>query len=228
MVKATTLFTAFTPLLMIQSLNEISSSSCIADALLSIWRGGVSGRLLAVQFTGGILATAPPLQAQNEDDGTSHRRVGAGDAGSDWSYVIHTGRVWKEAGDGGLSRAAIPFALVRDGSECTRNGVVTFVFNKSGNISFAAVQLDGGTCAETELCLLEAVYTPASLDDQARAIESVMRCAADAWLPLVQGSGGITLTLTPDDQLHYVMRDAGEDIWLNAGTESAAVTSLCE
>jgi hypothetical protein len=153
----------------------------------------------------------------------------AGSSGNaDWSYVIDTGRVWREQGDGGFSRAAIPFLLVREGTDCARKGAVTFLFDDTDARSQAAVQLAAGSCAEPELGLLEAVYTPASLGNQALETESVMSCAADAWLPLVQGRGGITMMLSPDDQLHYVMRDAGEETWLKASSESAAVTGLCD
>lgn len=64
-----------------------------------------------------------------------------------WDYAIGAGRVWDEPGDGGLSRAALPFALIETNANCTHNGVVTFLFNDSGAVSNVAWQIASETCA---------------------------------------------------------------------------------
>jgi len=50
-----------------------------------------------------------------------------------WDYILSPGRVWDENGDTGYSRASFPFALVEKNANCTHNGVMTFLFNDSGN-----------------------------------------------------------------------------------------------
>lgn len=62
-----------------------------------------------------------------------------------WNYIVGPGRVWKENGDNGYSRAAFPFALVQRNANCTHNGVMTFLFNNSG-ISKVRYQITQGTC----------------------------------------------------------------------------------
>jgi hypothetical protein len=76
--------------------------------------------------------------------------------------------------------------------------------------------------------VLEAVYSPASVGAQARGIESVLGCAADNWLPLVQGRGGISLMLMPDNTAYYALRDGDTALWLDAAQQSAAIGSLCD
>jgi hypothetical protein len=149
---------------------------------------------------------------------------------SQWGYVIDTGRVWRESGDQGFSRAAIPFALVQHGTGCMQAGTLTFLFRDNGATSKAVYQL-AGNCEASPFDgrgSLEAVYTPASLGNQALGIESVMGCAADTWLPLVQGRGGITMVLTADDSSHFVLSDADQHLWLDAAGESAAISGLCD
>jgi len=65
-----------------------------------------------------------------------------------WNYIIGPGRVWKEAGDNGYTRAAFPLTLVQRNQNCVHNGSVTFLFNKnaSPNISHAAYQFTGEGC----------------------------------------------------------------------------------
>lgn len=61
-----------------------------------------------------------------------------------WDFIISPGRVWNEDGDeeGTWSRASFPFALVtNDHSRQTYNGVMTFVFRNSGEISNVAYQI---------------------------------------------------------------------------------------
>ncbi len=63
-----------------------------------------------------------------------------------WDIAIEPGRVWSEAGDAGWTRAALPFALVEVNSNCTHNGVLTFLF-RDGEISRVAWMIASETCA---------------------------------------------------------------------------------
>jgi hypothetical protein len=112
-----------------------------------------------------------------------------------------------------------------------QEGIVTFLFSSDGATSRAAYRLFGADCGPHPAAssgVLEAVYTPASVGNQASAIESVMACAAETWLPQVQGRGGISLVLLPDDTTQFVLSDATGSMWLDAGDESAAISSLCD
>jgi hypothetical protein len=62
----------------------------------------------------------------------------------------------------------------------------------------------------------------------ALGIEAVLACAADNWLPLVQGRGGFSLVLLPDNTVHYELRDGDTVMLLDAAQQSAAMGSLCE
>ncbi len=64
-----------------------------------------------------------------------------------WDTVWTPGRVWREAGDGDWSRAALPFALVEKNANCTHNGLLTFLFNSQGEITRTAWQIGSETCA---------------------------------------------------------------------------------
>ena len=47
-----------------------------------------------------------------------------------WRIIISPGTVWFEAGDGGMSRASFPFALVSDVFNEVHNGLATFVYDE--------------------------------------------------------------------------------------------------
>jgi len=63
-----------------------------------------------------------------------------------WEYILQPGRVWTEPGDGSWSRAALPFSLQEQGANCTHNGMLSWVFDKAGNVSRVAYQISGETC----------------------------------------------------------------------------------
>jgi hypothetical protein len=65
-----------------------------------------------------------------------------------WNYIIGPGRVWREAGDDGYMRAALPFALVQRNQNCVHNGAMTFLFSntKSPHISNVYYQITQETC----------------------------------------------------------------------------------
>ena len=64
----------------------------------------------------------------------------------DWNWIVEPGRVWSEPGDGGLTRAALPFALQERNANCTHNGMLTFLFGADGTVSNAAFEIAGETC----------------------------------------------------------------------------------
>jgi hypothetical protein len=65
----------------------------------------------------------------------------------DWEWLLEPGQVWQEAGDGGVTRASLPFALREVGANCLHNGVLTFVFGENGAISRVAYQISSETCS---------------------------------------------------------------------------------
>ena len=90
-----------------------------------------------------------------------------------WNIILEPGRVWQESGDGGFSRASIPFALTPKGSNATFNGTMTFLFDDQ-HISKVWYQVTQETTSYTRANLwglLDAVYHPGSVAgaDQIRA-----------------------------------------------------------
>ncbi len=91
----------------------------------------------------------------------------------DWYYILEPGRVWKENGDNGYSRASIPFSLQENGANCTHNGVLTFLFKNDGSVSKVAYQIAGETCQYFRFNawgLVAATYTPQTVSGAAAAI----------------------------------------------------------
>jgi hypothetical protein len=80
-----------------------------------------------------------------------------------WEVILEPGRVWNEAGDHGLTRAAIPFSLQERNANCTHNGVLMFLFGTDGTVSRAAMQVASETCLYLHVdlwALLQARYRP--------------------------------------------------------------------
>lgn len=80
-----------------------------------------------------------------------------------WDLILEPGRVWNENTDQGYSRVALPFALVEYNQNCTHNGVLTFLFNDSGQTSNLQYQIASETCAYYQFNLygrLNINYTP--------------------------------------------------------------------
>lgn len=91
----------------------------------------------------------------------------------EWEFVLAPGRVWNENGDGGYSRAAIPFALQQKNQNCVHNGVLSFLFSTSGSISKVAYQMASETCSYFKVNMwgvLGASYTPQVISDAATRI----------------------------------------------------------
>ena len=79
-----------------------------------------------------------------------------------WNYIIGPGRVWNESSDNGYSRVAFPFALIQRNSNCTQNGVMTFLFNAT-TVSKVRYQVTQETCVYFKFNMwgqLSATYTP--------------------------------------------------------------------
>jgi hypothetical protein len=88
-----------------------------------------------------------------------------------WEFILEPGRVWDEAADHGLTRAAVPFSLEERNANCMHNGVLTFLFGKSGKVSDVAWQIGSETCIYFKFDMwgrAAAVYTPGAVADAAR------------------------------------------------------------
>jgi hypothetical protein len=83
-----------------------------------------------------------------------------------WEFILEPGVAWREAGDGGLSRAALPFALQERNANCVHNGVLTFMFDEQA-ISRVAYQIASETCAYFQADLWGVL--PASFERRAPA-----------------------------------------------------------
>jgi hypothetical protein len=79
-----------------------------------------------------------------------------------WNIILEPGRVWQESGDGGYSRASIPFALTVKGGNATFNGTLTFLYSEQG-VSKVWYQVTQETTSYTRANLwglLAATYHP--------------------------------------------------------------------
>lgn len=63
-----------------------------------------------------------------------------------WSITAGVGAVWDEATDNGYSRAAFPYTIKQNNTNCEANGLATFLFNSNGDISKVHVQNVAETC----------------------------------------------------------------------------------
>ena len=82
-----------------------------------------------------------------------------------WNLILEPGRVWREAGDGGYSRASLPFALTVKGGNATFNGTMTFLFDEKG-VSKVWYQVTQEITSNTRANLwglLDAAYHPGAV-----------------------------------------------------------------
>ncbi len=82
-----------------------------------------------------------------------------------WTTILGPGKVWKEDGDNGLSRASLPFAIVQRNSNCTHNGLLTFLFDDT-SVSRVHYQITQETCAYFQgdfWGLVDANYIPGAV-----------------------------------------------------------------
>ena len=104
----------------------------------------------------------------------------------DWTWIVEPGRAWSEPGDGGLTRAALPFALQERNANCTHNGMLTFLFGADGAVSHAAFEIANETCRYRKFDawgLVAARYAPGAVTD-AEAIVRRHEEVVAARLPL--------------------------------------------
>ncbi len=97
-----------------------------------------------------ITKSLPPFDFSFVSDGGALiplQRGPIAGAHRDWEWLLEPGALWQEAGDGGLTRAALPFALREKGANCLHNGVLSFVFDGGGKISRVYYQISSETCA---------------------------------------------------------------------------------
>lgn len=94
-----------------------------------------------------------------------------------WEFVIQPGPVWDEPGDGGWTRAALPFALKEKREDCTHNGLMTFLFREGGEVSAVAFQLTNQTCRYLQFDMsgkLSAEYVPGEVDGAQQLIAETL------------------------------------------------------
>jgi CubicO group peptidase (beta-lactamase class C family) len=126
-----------------------------------------------------------------------------------WNIIVSPGRVWREAADGGYSRASFPFVLTDNYVGQARNGLATFVFDSTG-ISPVAIQISQETAPVDSYTtanfagMIPALYTPHSFPDADRHIldfhaEIATRPSIRPWTELPYGvftqrffKGGLT------------------------------------
>ncbi len=63
-----------------------------------------------------------------------------------WSITAGVGAVWDEAGDNGYTRAAFPYTIKQNNTNCEHNGLATFLFKNDGSVSNVQVQNVAETC----------------------------------------------------------------------------------
>jgi hypothetical protein len=81
----------------------------------------------------------------------------------EWEFILEPGRVWDEPGDGGYTRAALPFTLEERNANCMHQGVLTFLFHGDGKVSDVAFEIGHETCAYFQFDwwgYAQAAYTP--------------------------------------------------------------------
>ncbi|HRD27008.1 MAG TPA: hypothetical protein PLO65_01775, partial [Caulobacter sp.] len=134
-------------------------------------------------------ATLPPLDVDFVQDGGDllpvRRGVVVGDHPA-WDWVVEPGRVWREAGDRGWLRAAVPFALQERNANCLHNGMLTFLFKPDGSVSRLALEIASETCAYLKFdawATVPARLAPAAVPE-ADAIVAAWREEIAARLPV--------------------------------------------
>jgi hypothetical protein len=83
--------------------------------------------------------------------------------------LLSPGRVWSEPGDGGMSRASFPFAMVNQINNATYNGIATFLFDDT-RVSALRLQVIQETAAWAKVDLwaqIPMTYTPGALAEEA-------------------------------------------------------------
>ncbi len=131
---------------------------------------------------------------------------------ADWYYILEPGRVWKETGDYGYSRVALPFSLQENGENCTHNGVLSFLFKDDGSISKVAYQIASETCQYFQFNmwgLSDATYTPKPISGAINLIKAY------------EAEVAARMPVKPISQLAVDYPEAGLNI-ANIGSEQSA------
>ena len=123
-----------------------------------------------------------------------------------WNYILGTGRVWRETGDAGYTRASLPFALVQRNQNCVHNGAMTFLFSatKSPRISRVFYQIAQETCYPMKFDswgMLEADFSPGPIPHAGEirehfAAEQSHRLPTKPWSALAEKFPGKSFDLT--------------------------------
>lgn len=135
-----------------------------------------------------------------------------------WEYLLEPGRVWQEADDHGLARAAIPFSLQERNENCLHHGVLSFLFGGAGVISHVAFQISSETCLYFQFDLwgmARARYTPRELPEAASTVRAYemevgtrlpvrpIAALADDYPGADPGEFGATAEVTPASMTAY-------------------------
>ncbi|HEY0938479.1 MAG TPA: hypothetical protein VGE08_00155 [Steroidobacter sp.] len=103
----------------------------------------------AARKSRGAIGHLPQLDFEFVQDGDVIIPVRRGHVQSDdayWEFIVEPGVAWRESGDDGMSRTALPFALQERNANCVHNGVLTFLFDER-SVSRVAYQIGSETCA---------------------------------------------------------------------------------
>jgi hypothetical protein len=90
-----------------------------------------------------------------------------------WEWLAAPGRVWRQPGDGDLTRAALPVALEERNANCVHNGALLILFRPDGSVARAAVQIDTETCAYFRFdawSVVPAAFAPGAVSGAAAVI----------------------------------------------------------
>jgi hypothetical protein len=93
-----------------------------------------------------------------------------------WEFAFGNGRAWNEPSDDGWTRAGLPFALKERREDCTHNGLMTFLFKDSGEVSRVAFQVTNQTCRYLQFDmsgLLDAKYIRGAVEGASEAVAAV-------------------------------------------------------
>jgi hypothetical protein len=84
-----------------------------------------------------------------------------------WRIILSPGSVWFEPGDGGMSRASFPFALVNESFNDVHNGLATFVYDdKHVSPMFLQVMQETSPVYKADFWgIIKLAYKPHSLKD---------------------------------------------------------------
>jgi len=135
------------------------------------------------------IADLPPFQFDFVQEGSNLIPAKRGVQPSDhpyWEFILEPGKAWDEAGDGGYTRASIPFSLQERNANCTHNGLLTFLFKSGGEVSRVAYQVGSESCFYLQADLwgvVPARYQPKQLPE-ADAIIEAYRQEVAARLPV--------------------------------------------